>query len=130
MMIGGVDISQPCPPNVDAVRLTWRACRLVWPKCLLVDAITGASVDPFAVARSSRVDEGLIYQDQDAKHDWEQFGACERTANRMVHILKDAQGLTVVVDDPNHASMKTILDQIQQEINEPLIWMPAQAQAA
>lgn len=103
-MVGGVDveIAHPkLPPTVVLAVATRCICRH-WPQAII----------------DTDADEVFVYRDQEAFDSWERLGADGSNVNTMFHLIADETTLTVVVDDDQEPTVRSVLDEIRRQYAE------------
>ena len=115
-MIGGHDISfrtaTPAPITEGAIRLVLA----FWHEAVVENAETGELLSLGSVGVRKLPHEVLIYKNADARESWAANGAIPENANLMVHIIRGADSMTIMVDEPSAAEMAAILDAINDHV--------------
>lgn len=125
-MIGGHDISFPTQAPAAFVDGAIRHALIVWKEALLEDADTGELLDgDFVGVPVPR--EIFIYKNSAARDSWAKNGAVSENANSMIHMIRGAQSVTLVVDDPRETDMRVFLDAMRDYFKQDLFWMRAVA---
>lgn len=109
-----VSIVDPAAALDAVVRCVWRH----WPDLVTQDGESGNRLPDYASIPFGRLPELLIYRDEESLRSWTKSGASPANANTMVHVLADAQWLTLVVDDPQEAVMQSLIDEVRQVLAE------------
>jgi hypothetical protein len=126
-MIGGEDIvvetsDRPRSAVLDAVVCCIRRC---WPRAVVVDGITGTRFDSYGAVPFGLLSELLVYRDEPSFDAWQQLGADSGNANTMIHLIADDAALTLVVDDPDDATMASIVDEARDMLAPSNFWAMA-----
>lgn len=112
-MIGGTDIVRQLPGIApgDALELLARVVCDRWENAVLQDANAPARFRSFQEASFGKLRELFVFRDSDAYESWRLHGATEGNANTLVHLLANDREVTIVVDDPEAASMHSIIEE-------------------
>jgi len=126
-MIGGHDISFRTGSSPEAMEGAIRIVNVLWPGAVLENAESAELLDSGVLGLRELPGEVLIYKSADARESWALNGAVPENANQMVHMICNAESLTIVVDDPNSAEMRELLDAIRDHVYQDIFWMRADA---
>lgn len=114
-MIGGDDVIFQTPLGRVALSIALRVVHLHWPAAVVQDAEAEEAVSPsrFALAAAREV---FVYENAAVAARWIADGYADELANRMVHLLRDDETLTVVVDDRHAPAARRILDDLDHAL--------------
>ena len=127
-MIGGTDvrIESGAEPE-DALKKAFFLISRIWPNVVVEDATTG---DPLSVLFPIEVFAGLkeimVYQDAAARESWERIGADGSNSNTMIHVIALHDSVTLVVDDPNEARIRQVIQGMRTFLANDIFHIPAQ----
>jgi predicted RNA methylase len=113
-MIGGTDIVVKIADDLRSGEALDTVVRCVfgkWPTAVVQDASTGVCFFSFAEIAFGHLREIFVYRDKTAFDSWANLGADPANLNTMVHFIVARSELTIVVDDPNEATMESIVDE-------------------
>jgi len=88
-----------------------------WPHARVEDAITGDKYIRFGEIPLGRVRELLVYPNSDAEAAWD-ADSPDSPTNSMLYLILSPNFITVVLDDPTTADMRSILTSIRR-----MMWM-------
>ena len=93
-----------------------RGCRRViqryWPHARFEDAETGDKYSCYGEIPFGRVRELLAYPDADAEAAWDSDSP-DSPPNSMLYLIRSLESVTVVLDDPRTAEMRSILESVR-----------------
>jgi len=112
-MIGGDDIVIPAVGDPAALEACVRIVQRHWPHARFEDAITGDKYSRCGEIPLGRVREVLVYPNADAEAAWDADNPGS-PPNSMLYLILSTDFITVVVDDPTTADMRSILDSIRK----------------
>lgn len=125
-MIGGQDIVM----RIGAPSQLEGAVRLItsrWDQAVIEDAETGAAVDWRSLSVRPLPPELLIYRNTQARESWATEGSAPGNCNSMIHVLRQANEVTFVVDDRHASEMVSLLTSLQRFLGQDLFWMRSRA---
>lgn len=111
MEIGGMDIFFPTT-NPNSLEIATRIIHQHWKDAVFENADTTYQYKSFEEI-SFTMRELFIYQNQAAKDLWEDKGAVTEAINTMIYLIKDADMLTIVIDNLEE-SIEKIINQIKE----------------
>ncbi len=115
-MIGGNDIVFPAVDDAAAFEACVRIVVLRWPKARFEDAISGEKFARLADIPFARVRDLLAYPNAEAEAAWDADSPVS-PENSMLYLIARPERITIVVDNPAAAEMRSILDAIHE-----LLW--------
>lgn len=123
-MIGGTDIviSTPGKPGSAALDLIVRCILRRWPDAVVQNGMDGKRYSFYGAVPFGAVSELLVYRDGRSFDSWLKLGADATNVNAMVHLIADDDRLTLVVDDQNDPTMKSILDEAREALSSTRLW--------
>jgi hypothetical protein len=83
-----------------------------WPQARFEDPVTGKKYPSYRQIPIGRVRELLVYPDRQAETAWD-VGHLDAPANSMLHLIDSPPFITVVLDDPKAADMRSLLESIR-----------------
>ena len=110
-MIGGNDIVFPAVGDSAALEACARIVAQHWPDSRFEDAITGDKYERFDDIPFGDVRELLAYPNADAEAAWD-ADSPDSPENSMLYLIVRPEDITVVLDNPETAEMRSILDAI------------------
>jgi hypothetical protein len=108
-MIGGSDIIIPAIGDTDALDACTRIVQLRWPHARFEDAVTGEKYARYGDIPLGRVRELFAYPDDSAEAAWD-AGRSDSPPNSMLYLILSPDSVTVVLDDPDTADMRAMLE--------------------
>jgi hypothetical protein len=115
-MIGGNDIVFPAVGDAAALEACARIVRRRWRNVRFEDAITGVKYQRLSDIPFGKVWELLAYPNADAEAAWD-ADSPDSLENSMLYLIARPEDITVVIDNPDTAEMRSILDAIRD-----LLW--------
>jgi hypothetical protein len=115
-VIGGNDIVFPAVGDSAALEACARIVARHWPNIRFEDATTGDKYQRIGDIPLGRVRELLAYPNADAEAAWD-ADSPESPENSMLYLIVRPEDITVVLDNPDTAEMRSILDAIHH-----LLW--------
>jgi hypothetical protein len=111
-VIGGNDIVFPAVGDPASLEACARIIGLHWRHVRFEDAITGDKYQRLGDIPFGRVRELLVYPDAEAEAAWDADspGSAE---NSMLYLIVRPEDLTIVLDNPETAEMRSILNTIR-----------------
>lgn len=121
-LIGGVDIviAKPAVPPSNALEAIVRHVLRHWPGAVLEDGSSGAVFPEFRAVSFARLREIIVYKDARSRQSWQALGADPSNANTMIYVIAEASRVTLVVDDPAHATCATIIREVRDLLDHGL----------
>jgi hypothetical protein len=108
-MIGGTDIVIPAVGDPAALDACARIVQRRWPHARFEDAVTGEKYARYADIPLGRVRELFAYPDDSAEAAWD-ADRPDSPPNSILYLILSANFVTVVLDDPNTADMRAMLE--------------------
>ena len=108
-MIGGTDILIPAVGDADALDACARIVQHRWPQARFEDAVTGEKYARYGDIAFGRVRELFAYRDAEAEAAWDADSA-DSPWNSMLYLILSSDFVTVVLDDPQTAEMRAMLE--------------------
>jgi hypothetical protein len=108
-MIGGTDIVIPTVGDTNALDACARIVQRRWPHARFEDAVTGEKYAQFRDIPFGRVRELFAYPDASAEAAWD-ADRPDSPPNSMLYLILSPHSVTVVLDDPNTADMRAMLE--------------------
>jgi hypothetical protein len=129
-MIGGIDVQIPtrCGPPLST-EVAVRAIRQQWPDAEYEHGATGERYSEFALIPFGEIEEIFVYRDRLSADSWDKEGAIPDLSNTMIHIVAEADLITVVVDSRD-AAMDEIMAAIRSALGDDILYLPAELLAA
>jgi hypothetical protein len=87
-----------------------------WPQFVVVDGGSGRAFEQLRDVPFGRVNELLLFRDEQARKSWEELGADPTNANSLIHLLSAHSKLTVVVDDARGEDVSPVLSAIRESL--------------
>lgn len=128
-MIGGVDIHLPTNAGDTSMEAAVRAVRQFWSSAVFENGITGQRYDHFRDIPFGEIEELFVYRDEKSADEWDTEGAVPRLYNTMIHIVRDDDMVTIVVDEKD-AEMQVLIGAIQSALDDEILCIPAELGAA
>lgn len=98
-MIGGLDVVIDGRTSPADLELLLYAARARWPRGV-VESASGDQVQPLQTAASvAWPTELFIYESPEAHAQWSLHGLTDENSDRMIHVIIEAEQLTLVVDE-------------------------------
>jgi hypothetical protein len=111
-MIGGNDIVFPAVGDAASFEACARLVRRSWPNARFEDAITGDKYHYLGEIPFGKVRELLAYPNADAEAAWD-ADSPDSPENSMLYLIVRPEDVTVVLDNPDTAEMRSILGAIR-----------------
>lgn len=111
-VIGGQDIVFPAVGDPASLEACARIVARHWPQVRFEDAVTGEKYRHLADIPFGRVRELLAYPSAEAEAAWD-ADRPDSPENSMLHVIVRPEDVTVVLDNPQTAEMRSILDAIR-----------------
>lgn len=111
-MIGGYDIVIPAVGDSAAMDACARIVQRHWPNVRFEDAITGDKYLRLSDIPFGKVRELLAYRDDKAEAGWD-ADSPDSPENSMLNLIVTPNDITVVLDNPDAADVRSILHSIQ-----------------
>ena len=111
-MIGGNDIVIPAVGDPASLEACARIVKRFWPNIRFEDAITGDKYRRLEDIPFGKVRELLAYLNTDAEAAWD-AGSPDSPENSMLNLIVRPEEITIVLDNPETAEMKSILSAIR-----------------
>ena len=127
-MIGGIDIAIPTRAADMAVEVAVRAIRQFWPSAVFENGITGEGYNHFQEIPFGMIEELFVYRDDAAREQWDQQGAVPDDSNTMIHLVRDSDQITAVIDEKDDA-MGRILGAIRSGLSDEIFNFPTRGAA-
>ena len=108
-MIGGTDIVIPAVGDSAALDAFARIVQHLWPHAKFEDAETGEKYAWFGDIPFGRVRELFAYPNDTAETAWD-ADSPDSPPNSMLYLILSPDFVTVIVDDPNTADMRAVLE--------------------
>ena len=126
-MIGGHDISLLSDTPAQATEGTVRLALALWRDAVVEDAETGELLGSVIGTDRELPSEILIYRNAFARDCWVAHGAVPENASSMIHVVRDEDSVTVIVDDPDTQEMAALLEAVRDHVYQDIFWMRAGA---
>jgi len=110
-VIGGSDIVFPAVGDSAALEACAQIVGRRWPNIRFEDAVTGDKYPRLGDIPLGRVRELLVYRDADAEAAWD-GDSPDSPENSMLTLIVRPEDITVVLDNPDTADVRSILDAI------------------
>jgi hypothetical protein len=110
-VIGGNDIVFPAVGDAATLEGCARVVGRHWPDIRFEDAVTGDKYQRLADVPFGKVRELLAYRNAEAEAAWD-ADSPDSPENSMIYLIVRPEDLTVVLDNPDDAEMRSILDAI------------------
>ncbi|HQU44156.1 MAG TPA: hypothetical protein PK867_15155 [Pirellulales bacterium] len=114
-MIGGTDIIIPATGDPAALDICARIVRRYWPQARFEDAVTGEKYAQYGEIPLGCVRELLVYRDAHAESAWDADDA-NSPENSMLYLILSGDSITVVLDDPDAADMRSIVGSLRTSL--------------
>jgi hypothetical protein len=111
-VIGGNDIVFPAVGDPASLEACARIVGRHWPKIRFEDAITGDKYRGLGDIPFGKVRELLAYCSADAEAAWD-ADSPDSAENSMLYLIVRPEDLTIVLDNPETAEMRSILNAIR-----------------
>ena len=125
-MIGGTDIVFPAVGDSAALEACARIVGRHWPHIRFEDAITGDKYQWLGEIPFGRVRELLAYLNTDAETAWD-ADSPDSAENSMLYLIVRPDDITVVLDNPDTAEMRSILGAIHDLLWSDILFTYARA---
>jgi hypothetical protein len=116
-VIGGIDVVFPAVGDSAALDGCARIVGRHWPKVRFEDAATGDKYQRVVDIPFGKVRELLAYPDAAAEAAWD-ADSPDSPENSMLYLIVRPEDVTVVLDNPDTAEMRSILGAIRD-----LLWI-------
>ncbi|HEY7329946.1 MAG TPA: hypothetical protein VH592_20085 [Gemmataceae bacterium] len=126
-MIGGVDVVIPAVGDGAALEACVRIVQRCWPHARFEDVETGEKYAWYGDIPLGRVRELFAYSDAQAEAAWD-ADRPDSPPNSMLYLILSPDFVTVVIDDPNTAEMRAMLESFRT-ILSPIKWMDLNIEA-
>lgn len=120
-MIRGVDICIRTSAGESSLFVAARVVGQFWPNAVFENGSTGESYKCYWDTPFDDLEEVFIYRDSAAAELWEIEGAIAEALNSMIHVIADKGLTTVVVDDPDDPTMKSIVAAITSGLQDDVL---------
>ncbi|MEO6812230.1 MAG: hypothetical protein ABI353_24240 [Isosphaeraceae bacterium] len=111
-MIGGSDIVFPAVGGPAALNACARIIQRLWPHARFENAVTGEKYAQLIDIPFVELTELLAYPNSEAEAAWD-ADSSESPENSMLYIIVRDEDVTVVLDNPETAEMRSILEAIR-----------------
>jgi hypothetical protein len=128
-MIGGIDIRLPTRAGALSAEVAVRAIRQRWPHAIFENGLTGERYGLFAEIPFGELEELFVYRDLRAAELWDNEGAVPEAYNSMIHVIRDPDMVTVVIDERD-AEMDCIIGTIRSALADEIFFIPALLETA
>lgn len=118
-MIGGTDILIPATGDAAALDVCTRILRHFWPRARFEDAVTGDKYEEYGEIPLGCVRELFVYRDAQAESDWD-ADESSTPENSMVYLILSSDFITVVLDDPDAAEMRSIVASLRISLHSAI----------
>ncbi len=108
-MIGGTDIVIPAVGDASALDACARVVQRCWPHARFEDAETGEKYAWYGDIPFGRVRELFAYPDDKAEAAWD-ADRPDSPPNSMLYLILSPDSVTAVLDDPDAADMRAMLE--------------------
>jgi hypothetical protein len=125
-MIGGNDIVFPAVGDCASLEACVRIIERFWPSVRFEDAVTGEKYQRRGDIPFARVRELLAYHDADAEAAWD-ADSPDSAENSMLYLIVRQEDITIVVDNPESAEMRSILNAIHDLLWTDILFTYARA---
>ena len=125
-MIGGNDIVFPAVGDSAALEACARIVGRRWPNIRFEDAITGDKYQRLGDIPFGKVRELLAYPNAEAEAAWD-ADSPDSPENSMLYLIARPADITVVLDNPNTAEMRSILEAIRDLLWSDILFTYARA---
>lgn len=119
-MIGGTDIVIPAIGDSAALDACARIVQRCWPHARFEDAETGEKYARYGDIPLGRVRELFAYPDESAEAAWD-ADSPDSPPNSMLYLILSPNFVTVVLDDPNTADMRAMLEAFQTMLETDIL---------
>jgi hypothetical protein len=127
-MIGGIDIVFPAVGDAATLEGCAPAVGQYWPNIRFEDAVTGDKYQRLADVPFGKVRELLAYCNADAEAAWD-ADRPDSPENSMIYLIVRPEDVTVVLDNPDTAEMRSILNAIHDGLCTHVQQQPAKTTA-
>jgi hypothetical protein len=110
-MIGGNDIVFPAVGDSATLEACARIIQRRWPRARFENAITGEKYPQLDDIPFAELTELLAYPTAEAEAAWD-ADSPDSPENTMLYIIMREEDITIVLDDPDTAEMRPILEAI------------------
>ncbi len=125
-MIGGNDIVFPAVGDSASLEACARIVGRRWREARFEDAITGDKYQHLGDIPFGNVRELLVYPDAAAEAAWD-ADSPDSAENSMICLIVRPEDLTLVLDNPQTAEMRSILGAIHELLWTDILWTYARA---
>ena len=119
-MIGGTDIVIPAIGDSAALDACARIVQRCWPHARFEDAETGEKYARYGDIPLGLVRELFAYPDASAEAAWD-ADRPDSPPNSMLYLILSPNFVTVVLDDPNTADMRAMLEAFQTMLETDIL---------
>jgi hypothetical protein len=119
-MIGGNDIVIPAVGDPATLEACVRIIQRRWPHARFEDIISGRKYSSYLDIPFGLVRHVLAYPDAEAEAAWDSDSP-DSPPNSMLHLILSPNDITAVVDEPNTAEMRSMLDSIRLLLGHRLL---------
>ena len=119
-MIGGIDIVFPAVGDSAALEACARIVGRHWPDIRFEDAITGDKYQRLGDIPFGKVSDLLAYPNAAAEAAWD-ADKPDSAENSMLYLIVRPEDITVVLDNPHTAEMKSILAAIHDLLRADIL---------
>ncbi len=125
-MIGGKDIVFPAIGDAASLEACTRIVARHWRDIRFENAITGDKYSRFVDIPFGKVSQLLAYLNAEAESAWD-ADSPESAENSMLCLIVRPKDITIVLDNPNTAEMRSILGAIRDFLWTDMLWTYARA---
>jgi hypothetical protein len=125
-MIGGNDVVFPAVGDAASLEACARIVGRRWPHVRFEDALTGDKYQHLGEIPFGKIRELLAYPTADAEAAWD-ADSPDSAENSMLYLIVRPEDLTVVVDNPHTAEMRSILGAIRDLLWTDILFTYARA---
>lgn len=126
-MIGGTDVVFPVVGDSAALEACARIVRRCWPDIRFEDAVTGDKYRSLSDIPFGKVRELLAYPNADAEAAWDADSSTSDENSMRYLIVRPDEDLTVVLDNPDTAEMRSLLHAIHELLRTDILFTFARA---
>jgi len=131
-MIGGMDIRiKSRAESEDALREAFLLISRIWPHAVVEDADTGKVLSVlFPIEAFAGLTGIMVYRDAAARESWGRIGADPSNSNTMIHVIANEDSVTLVLDDPDDADMRKVVQGMETFLANDIFHILAERQVA
>ena len=111
-MIGGTDIVLRTTGDPAALDICARIVVRYWPRARFEDAITGDKYEQYGDMPLGGMRELFVYRDAQSECAWDADDG-DSPENSMLYLILSSDSVTVVLDDPNTAEMRSMVSSLR-----------------